>query len=116
MWSTDTPLSMKQIADRSKYRFARKLIVAIAIDRLLTKRAVYMAGFVENYLNKREAITIQYATKIRFEEYYAEEFKKVAPGNLACLVEKILRSDKLSPTQIQELSVLLADKLKAYET
>ena len=116
LWSADTPLSMQEIADRSKYRFAKKLIVSIAIDKLLTKRAVYMAGFIENYLNKRETIILQYAAKIRFEEYYAEEFKKVAPGNLFYLIKKMLQLDKLSQKQIRELYDFLVDKLKAYET
>ena len=107
---------MQEIADRSKYRFAKKLIVSIAIDKLLTKRAVYMAGFIENYLNKRETIILQYAAKIRFEEYYAEEFKKVAPGNLFYLIKKMLQLDKLSQKQIRELYDFLVDKLKAYET
>lgn len=116
LWSADTPLSKQEIADRSKYRFAKKLIVSIAIDKLLTKRAVYMAGFIENYLNKKETVILQYAAKTRFEEYYAEEFKKVAPGNLFHLIKRILQLDKLSPKQIRELYDFLVDKLKAYET
>lgn len=107
---------MQEIADRSKYRFVRKLIVSIAIDKLLTKRSVYTAGFSKNNLNKRETIILQYAAKIRFEEYYAEEFKKVALGNLFHLIKRILQLDKLSSKQIRELYDLLADKLKAYET
>lgn len=115
LWSADTPLSMQEIADRSKYRFAGKLILSITIEELLTKSAVYRAGFIENYLNKKETVILQYAAKIRFEEYYAEEFKKVAPGNLFHLIKRILQLDKLSPKQIRELYALLADKSKAYE-
>ena len=115
LWASDIPLSVQGIAEKSKYRIAGRLIVSIAIENLLAKDAVYRAGSFHSYSNKKETVLIQYAAKIRFDEYYAEKFQNITPWNLFRLIEKMLQSDRLSPKQLRELSALLDEKLKPYE-
>lgn len=115
LWASDIPLSVQGIAEKSKYRIAGRLIVSIAIKNLLAKDAVYRAGSFHSYSNKKETVLIQYAAKIRFDEYYAEKFQNITPRNLFRLIEKMLQSDRLSPKQLRELSALLDEKLKPYE-
>lgn len=53
LWSSDTPLSLQEITDRSKCRFAGGLIVSTVIGNLLEKDAVYRAGaFDSHFCNK----------------------------------------------------------------
>ena len=115
LWASDIPLSVQGIAEKSKYRIAGRLIVSIAIENLLAKDAVYRAGSFHSYSNKKETVLIQYAAKIRFDEYYAEKFQNITPRNLFRLIEKMLQSDRLSPKQLRELSALLDEKLKPCE-
>lgn len=115
LWSSDIPLSIQGIAEKTKYRIASRFIVAIVIENLLAKDAVYRAGSFHSYSNKKETVLIQYAAKIRFDEYYAEKFQNITPWNLFRLIEKMLQSDRLSPKQLRELSALLDEKLKPYE-
>lgn len=107
LWAVDTPLSVQGIAEKSKYRIAGRFIISIAIENLLAKDAVYRAGSFHSYSNKKETVLIQYAAKIRFDEYYAEKFQSITPRNLFHLVENMLQSDKFSPKQLRELSSLL---------
>lgn len=115
LWSSDTPLSVQGIVEKSKYRITGSLIVSVAIENLLAKDVVYRAGSFHSYSNKKETVLILYAAKIRFDEYYAEKFKNITPRNLFRLIEKMLQSDKLSPRQRRELSALLDEKCKPFE-
>lgn len=99
LWSSDTPLSVQGIVEKSKYRITGSLIVSVAIENLLVKEAVYQAGAFHDYSGKREIVLIQYAAKIRFDEYYAEKFQYITSWNLFHLIEKMLQSDMLSPRQ-----------------
>lgn len=107
LWASDTPLSAQGIAEKLRYQIGSSLIVSIAIENLLAKDAVYRAGSFHSYSNKKETVLIQYAAKIRFDEYYAEKFQSITPRNLFHLVENMLQSDKFSPKQLRELSSLL---------
>lgn len=115
LWASDTPLSVQEIAEKARYRIFGRLIVSIAIENLLAKDAVYRAGSFHSYSNKKETVLIQYAAKMRFDEYYAEKFQNITPRNSFRLIEKMLQSDRLSPKQLRELSALLDEKLKPYE-
>lgn len=115
LWSSDTPLSAQGIAEKSKSRIVGRLIVSIAIKNLLAKDAVYRAGSFHSYSNKKETVLIQYAAKIRFDEYYAVKFQSITPRNSFRLIEKMLQSGRLSLKQFRELSALLDEKLKPYE-
>lgn len=115
LWSSDGPLSVREIADKSKYRIAGRLIVSAVIENLLAKEAVYQAGTFHSYSNKKETVILLYAAQIRFDEYYAEKFQSITPWNLFHLIEKLLQSDMLSPRQLRELSALLNEKLRSYE-
>ena len=53
LWSSDGPLSVREIADKSKYRIAGRLIVSAVIENLLAKEAVYQAGTFHSYSNKK---------------------------------------------------------------
>ncbi len=116
LWASDTPLSLQEITEQSKYRIAGRVIVSIIIENLLAKEAVYRAGAFHSYSNKKETVLIQYAAKIRFDEYYAERFKNIAPRNMFNLMEKILQSERLTPKQLRDLSALLNEKLKSLES
>ena len=116
LWAADMPLSVQGIAERSKYRIASSLIVSIVIENLLAKEAVYQSGVYHSYSDKRETVLIQYSANISFDEYYAERFKNIAPQNVFKLMEKMLQSNKLTPKQLRELSALLNEKLKPFET
>lgn len=115
LWSSDTPLSVQGITEKSKYQIAGRLIISIAIENLLAKDVVYRAGSFHSYSNKKETVLILYAAKIRFDEYYAEKFKNITPWNLIHLIEKMLQPDKFSPKQLRELSSLLDEKSKPFE-
>lgn len=108
-------MSVQGIAEKSKYRIVGRLIIPIAIENLLAKDVVYRAGSFHSYSNKKETVLIQYAAKIRFDEYYAVKFQSITPRNSFRLIEKMLQSDRLSPKQLRELSALLDEKLKLYE-
>lgn len=108
-------MSVQGIAEKSKYRIAARHIISFAIENLLAKDAVYRAGSFHSYSNKKETVLIQYAAKIRFDEYYAEKFQNITPWNLFYLIEKMLQSDKFSPKQLRELSSLLDEKCKPFE-
>ncbi len=116
LWTSDTPLSLQEITERSKYRIAGRVIVPVIIENLLAKDAVYRAGAFHSYSNKKETVLIQYAPKIRFDEYYAEKFKNIAPRNMFNLMEKMLQSERLTPKQLLELSALLNEKLSSLES
>lgn len=90
LWSSDTPLSIQEIAERSKYRFAGRIIVDFVVEELLAKKAVYRAGSFHDYSGKREIVLILYAAEIHFDEYYAEKFKNITPRNLFNLIERLL--------------------------
>lgn len=81
LWSSDTPMSVQGIAEKSKYRIAGRLIISIAIDNLLAKDAVYQAGAFHDYSGEIEKVLILYAAKIRFDEYYVEQFKNIKQAN-----------------------------------
>lgn len=115
LWAADTPLSLQEITERSKYRIAGRFIVSIIIENLLAKEAVYRAGAFHSYSNKRETVLVQYSANIRFDEYYAERFKNIAPQNMFNLIERMLQSERLTPKQLQELSALLDEKLSSFE-
>ena len=116
LWSSDTPLSVQGIAEKSKYRIAGRLIISIAVENLLAKEAIYRAGVFHSYSDKRETVIIQYSANISFDEYYAEKFQNITPRNLFSLIEKMCQSDKLTPKQLRDLSALLNEKLKSFET
>ncbi len=111
LWASDTPLSLQEITEQAKYRIAGRVIVSIIIENLLAKEAVYRAGAFHSYSNKKETVLIQYAAKIRFDEYYAEKFKNIAPRNMFNLMERMLQSEKLTPMQLRKLEEILQEKL-----
>lgn len=111
LWAADAPLSLREIAERSRYRIASKFIVSIIIENLLVKEAVYRAGVFHSYSGKRETVFVQYSANIRFDEYYAERFQHITPQNFVYLMERIIQSDKCSPKQLRELSSLLNEKI-----
>lgn len=112
LWASDTPLSLQEITERSKYRIAGRFIVSIIIENLLAKEAVYRAGTFHSYSDKRETVLVQYSANLRFDEYYAERFKNIAPRNLFNLMERMLQSEKLTPKQLRKLDELLQEKLQ----
>lgn len=103
-------MSVQGIAEKSKYRIAGRLIISIAIDNLLAKDAVYQAGAFHDYSGEIEKVLILYAAKIRFDEYYVEQFKNITPRNYFNLTEKMLQSNKLSPNELCVLSDILSAK------
>lgn len=115
-WASNTPLSLRGISERSRYRIAGRFIVSIIIEDLLAKGVAYRAGAFHSYSDKRETVLIKYSAKIRFEEYFAEKFQNIAPQNLFSLIERMLQFDKLTPKQLRELSALLNEKLEPFET
>ncbi len=112
LWASDTPLSLQEITEQSKYRIAGRVIVSIIIENLLAKGTVYRAGALHSYSDKRETILVQYSANIRFAEYYAERFKNIAPRNMFNLMERMLQSEKLTPKQLRKLDELLQEKLQ----
>jgi len=116
LWVSDTPLSLQEITERSRYRIAGSAIVPIIIENLLAKEAVYQSGVFHSYSDKRKTVLAQYSANLRFDEYYAERFKNIAPRNLFNLMERMLQSEKLTPKQLRELSALLNEKLSSFES
>lgn len=114
LWSSDRPLSLQEITDRSGYRFAGRFIVSAVIEDLLAKDAIYRAGAFHGFSDKRENVVTQYSARIRFDEYYAEKFKGIAPWNLSNLIKIILASGRLSLMQLRELYAILEEKLKHF--
>ena len=114
LWSSDGPLSVREIADKSKYRIAGRLIVSAVIENLLAKEAVYQAGTFHSYSNKKETVILLYAAQIRFDEYYSGKFKGISSKNLCRLMERMLQTDWFSLKQLWALSAHLEEKTKPF--
>lgn len=116
LWSSDKPLTIQGIANKSRYRFAGRLIVSAILEALLEKDAIFRAGALYSYSEKKEHVEIFYAAKLRFSDYYAENFKTITPYNLFHLIESIIQSDSLTCNQLRSLSELIDEKLKPWKS
>ncbi len=114
LWSSDAPLSVREIADKSKYQIASMLIVSVIIENLLAKGAVYQAGTFRSYSDKKETVILLYAAQIRFDEYYCEKFKSTSSNNLYYLMKRMLQTERFSLKQLRDLSALLEEKKKPF--
>lgn len=86
------------------------------LEALLEKDAVFRAGALYSYSEKKEHVEIFYAAKLRFWDYYAENFKTITPYNLFHLIEGIIQSDSLTCNQLRSLSELIDEKLKPWKS
>lgn len=115
LWAANSPLSIQEIAEKTKLRLAARFITTLVIENLLAKGAVYRAGAFHSYAEKKEVVLIRYSAGLRFDEYYADKFKSITPWNLFNLIGSLLRADRLSPKQLRELAALLAERTAPFE-
>jgi len=115
LWAANFPLSIQEIAEKTKFRFAAGFITALVIENLLAKDAVYKAGVFHSYAGEKEVVLIRYSARLRFDEYYADKFKSVSSWNMFNLICALLRADRLSPKQLRELAALLAERTAPFE-
>ena len=90
LWSSETPLSLSQIAKQTKYRFAASFIVRILVGDMLAKKIIYKAGSQCNLLLEEDHVC--FSPTMRFEEYYLTSFPRITPTNLYRLIEKLLQT------------------------
>ena len=90
LWSSETPLSLSEIAERTKYRFAASFIVRILVGDMLAKKMIYKAGSQYNLLSEENYV--RFSPAVRFEEYYLTSFREITPSNLYRLTEKLLQT------------------------
>lgn len=114
LWSSDTAMSAKEIAKRTKYRFAGGLRVSLIIEDLLEKDAIYCAGAFRVFSLKKEIVSDSFAPSISFAEYYKEQFKNIAPYNISQLLKKLLSTDRLSLQMLHEINDIVCERIKQF--
>lgn len=81
----------------------------------MEKDAVFRAGALYSCSEKKERVEMFYAAKLRFSDYYAENFKTITSYNLFHLIESIIQSDSLTCNQLRSLYELIDERLKHWE-
>lgn len=112
LWSSDRPLSSLEIISSSRLIILRGAFVNHAIDSLLEKKIITQAGVYQGYSGKAEVVSYSYKPTISFSDYYMERFNSISPHNMFRLTEALIRSKKLTPKMLQELSNLLANRIQ----
>lgn len=114
LWSAEGPLSMDEIAKQSSYHFFRETIVRSLVEGLIDKKIVFQAGIYQGFSKEKEIAFPSYAPKISFAEFYMEQFRDISPHNLFRLTEKLLRSQKLSPQMLYDLSNIISERINSF--
>ena len=112
LWASDRPLSAAELINQSKYKLLKHAIVTLVIDSLLEKKLLVQAGVYQVFSQKQGRQTYSYTAAISFSDYYLERFSTISPRNMFRLTEALLRSKKLNPQMLQELSQLLANRIQ----
>lgn len=107
LWTSETSMSIKEIANHAKYHLASSIIVSLIVDELLAKKAVVQSGVFSSFSRKRECKDSYFLPNIQFADYYAKIFEDIAPQNVFRLLDKLLRSDKLTSQMLRELNGII---------
>lgn len=110
LWQTDSPQSMDEITEKSGYGSVGKIVVEFVVNSMLHKGLIHQTGIYRSFLSKTEIPVALFAPGIEFAEYYSTHFKNISPKNLFHLLEKLLKSDKLDPAMIHELSRIINER------
>lgn len=111
LWTSETSMSIKEIAKCAKYRFAGNIIASYVVEELLSKEAVFPSGVFSSFSGKHESKESYFSPRIQFAEYYAKLFEDVAPQNIFRLLDKLLRSEKLTSQMLQELNEIILKRV-----
>ena len=103
-----------EIISSSRLKILRGAFVNLAIDTLLEKKLITQAGVYQGYSGKAKVETFSYRAVISFSDYYMEKFNSISPRNMFRLAEALIRSRKLNPLMLQELSEILTKRILDY--
>lgn len=112
IWSSDRPLTVSEISSQSSFKFFKGVIINLVIDSLLEKKLIVRSGVYQVFTEKDELPTYSYTTTISFSDYYTKKFSAISPHNMFRLTEALIRSKKLNPQMLQELSRLLSIRIQ----
>ena len=103
LWSSDLPLSNKEISEKLDLKYLSSFITSYCLDGLLAKKAVRQSGVFQNYSLRNSAKTATYTPIISFVDYWSPFLRTISPHNLFLLNKWIFSSGKLTDQQIDEL-------------
>lgn len=91
LWSSSTPLSIKQIADKTKRRFAKVFLTEMVVEDMLSSGALFQSGSYTNNAGHRATVAL-YSPTIHFDDYYTERFRIIPTFKIAALIKKLIES------------------------
>lgn len=91
LWSSSTPLSIKQIADKTKRRFAKVFLTEMVVGDMLSSGSLFQSGSYTNNAEHRATVAL-FSPTIRFDDYYTEMFRKIPTFKIAALIKKLIES------------------------
>lgn len=102
LWSSSTPLSIKQIADQTKRRFAKVFLTEMVVEDMLSSGSLFQSGSFTNNAGHRTTIAL-FSPTIRFDDYYTELFRTIPASKVAALVKKLIQSVPLELGLLEEI-------------
>ena len=103
-WASDVPLSRSDLLERSEGKTWKDSSVHILLNGLLNKGAICEAGFVK----RSKTYGRTFLPAMTREEYYAAAiFSHTHKPRLVALVEALLKQQKPSAEQLQEMEKLI---------
>ncbi len=111
LWAAEAPLTAEEIAKQTKYRLLNKEITSYLLGGLIAKKYVAQTGLYQDFSRGVSSETPLFTSTISFVDYYTELFQDISSRNLFRLCEWILDSNKLSPQMLDELSVMICNKI-----
>lgn len=111
LWASDRPLTTSEMVGMSQFKLFRGAIINSAIDSMVKKKLLVQSGLYQVFSSENELPTYSYTAAISFSDYYMKKFSSISPHNMFRLSEALIRSKKLNPQMLQELSSLLASRI-----
>ena len=91
LWSSSTPLSIKQIADKTKRRCAKVFLTKMVVEDMLSSGALFQSGSYTSNAGHRATVAL-FSPTIRFDDYYTELFRIIPTFKIATLIKKLIES------------------------
>lgn len=82
------------------------------LKRLLSKKAIRKIGSKKTGLRHNSSI---YEITVTKEEVYAKEFDNLSKSRLKGMVSAFVNQEKVSKSELEEIQMLIAEKMKEYE-
>ena len=108
-WSVDAPLSVEELAEKSRFRLFRGIRTKHIVEQLINKGLVSQVGLHQNFSSPNGTFSAAFAPTVHFAEFYCERFREVSPNNLLQLMEGLLCSGKFSQQMLYEFHSIHAN-------